>query len=189
MRRGRAELAATVIGASFGRDFGVWVGGLAGFDGTGEDAEAMGEVGVLQGIGNDAALLADGEDSRAGEQGEMARDDGDIDRAAGCDFADVAVATALGDAGEEGEAGVVGEGSEKTSVEGCVDGCFASEGKLWGGGRGLGAGGGTATRGWQGCSDLLACLRHGASIAASAPVVLGGQLCRYATARDRRGLR
>jgi hypothetical protein len=110
---------------------------------------------------NGPALLGGFENARTCEEGEVAGDDGEIDGAALGDLTDGAGASALGDAGQEEDAGGIGEGLEELGVEEIIDGGAAGGGESRGGGdRGARA----ADRGGRG-GGSLAYLRHHASIA------------------------
>jgi hypothetical protein len=84
-----------------------------------------------------ASVLDGGEEPGAGEEREMAVDDGEIDGAAGGDFGDGAGAAALDEAGEEREASGVCECFEDGRIEFAVNG-RSSAGDLSRGGGFLG---------------------------------------------------
>lgn len=85
----------------------------AGVDGVGHGAEGGGEVGVANGVVDGFGLFFAREHACAGEEGEVATDDGKIDGAAGGDFGDGAGPGALGETGEERETRGIAQGFEE----------------------------------------------------------------------------
>jgi hypothetical protein len=104
------------------------VGGVIGGDGAGKFLELGGEVLILDGVEDGAALLGGGDDGGALEQGEVAGDDGEVDTAAGGDFSDATGAGAFGQAGQEEEAGGIAEGLEEDGIEEVIKGAAAGGG-------------------------------------------------------------
>lgn len=122
-------------------DWRLWGWGAAGVvgaaplvDRVGEVAEAAGQIGAAGGVPDGSALFFDGEEALPGEVGEVAGDDGEIDAATLGDLGDRAGTAALDEAGEEFEAGGVGEGLEEVGIEAAINGGPASDSLTGGGG-------------------------------------------------------
>ena len=134
----------------------------AGVNRLGQRAQRPAHLGVTDAVEDRSAFLLGLEDTRAGERGQVARDHGEVDGAALGDLAHRAAAPALGNAGHEGSAGRIAEGSEEFGVQGGVDGSAARGGQP--GGRGTrGARGPGRTRA-AGGGQSFAYLRHNANI-------------------------
>ena len=111
-----AGAGAAAVGAVVGRV------GDAGVDGVGHCAERGGEIDVANGVVNGLGALLAGEHACTREDGEVARDDGEVDGAAVRDFTDRAGTGALCEAGEEGETGGIAQCAEEIGGERTVYG-------------------------------------------------------------------
>ena len=109
---------------------GAAVVGAAGVDRVGEGAKRACEVVEADLVRHASAFLGRGEDARVFEEGEVARDDGEIDVATLGDFADAAGAATFREAGEQLEAGGISQCLEHLGVQERIQGRVAAGGLL-----------------------------------------------------------